>query len=230
MMLQRDIADERLLTSAVVKTLRETHPPRAKQGFVLLLTGLYNSGKDTIARALQVVLNQQGGRSVSLLLGETVRQELSSELGYSTEDRHENLQRIAWVSAELARAGAAVIAAPIAPHEKGRAAARDTVVQQGGAGNFFLVHVATPLEHCERTDRKGVYARARAGEITNFTGVDDGYEVPGKADLTVDVTQQTIPEIVHSEWQTLHLGLRAGLTDDCLRSGIVLLLETQSLL
>jgi len=194
---------------AVVKTLRETHPPRSKQGFVIMLTGLYNSGKDQIARALQVVLNQQGGRSVSLLLGESVRQEASSQSGFAVEDRHENLQRIAWVSAELARAGAAVIAAPIAPHEKGRAAARHTVVHQGGAGNFFLVHVATPLEHCEKTDRKGVYARARVGEITNFTGVDDVYEPPADADLSVDVTQQTIPEIVHS---------------------VVLLLETQALL
>jgi sulfate adenylyltransferase len=195
--------DERSLTAAsseVVKTLRETHPPRTKQGFVLLLSGLYNSGKDSIARALQVVLNQQGGRSVSLLLGETVRQELSSELGYSVEDRYQHLQRIAWVSAELARAGAAVIASPVAPHERGRAAARGIVLQNGGAGNFFLVHVATPLKHCEATDRKGVYAQARRGELKYFTGVDDEYEVPAKADLTVDITQQTIPEIVHSMW------------------------------
>jgi sulfate adenylyltransferase len=166
---------------------------------VLLLTGLYNSGKDTIARALQVVLNQQGGRSVSLLLGDALRDEQSTERGYDAETRQENLQRIAWVSAELARAGAAVIAAPTSPQEKGRTAVRDTVIQQGGAGNFFLVHVATPLEHCERTDRKSVYSRARAGEIKNFTGVDDKYELPARADLTVDVTQQTIPEIVHSK-------------------------------
>lgn len=163
-----------------------------------MLSGLYNSGKDTIARALQVVLNQQGGRSVSLMLGETVRQELSSELGWSVEDRYTNLQRIAWVSAELARSGAAVITAPVAPHERGRMAAKDIVSQSGGAGNFFLVHVATPLEHCEATDRKGVYEKARRGELEHFTGVDDVYEVPSKADLTVDVTRQSIPEIVHS--------------------------------
>ncbi|EIN11898.1 sulfate adenylyltransferase [Punctularia strigosozonata HHB-11173 SS5] len=194
----------------VVQTLRASYPPRNKQGFVLLLTGLFNSGKDTIARALQVVLNQQGGRSVSLLLGETVRQELSSELGFSREDRYTNLNRIAWVSAELARAGAAVIAAPTAPHEKGRVAAREVVTHNGGAGgNFFLIHVATPLEHCEKTDRKGVYAKARKGEIIHFAGVDDEYETPEKADLTVDTTTQTIPEIVHS---------------------IILLLETNSLL
>ncbi|KAF8894053.1 ATP-sulfurylase [Infundibulicybe gibba] len=182
----------------VVKTLRESYPPRNKQGF------------DKIAKALQVTLNEQGGRSVSLLLGETVRHELSSELGFSAEDRHLNTQRIAFVAAELTRAGAAVIAAPIAPHEHSRESARATIVQQGGAGgNFFLIHVATPLDQCEKTDRRGVYAKARRGEIKGFTGVDDVYETPGRADLTVDVSRQSIPEIVHS---------------------IVLLLETNALL
>lgn len=196
---------------------------------MLFLTGLHNSGKDAIAKALQVTLNQQGGRSVSLLLGETVRQELSpsmsiilffspsslntsclAELGFSAEDRHENVHRIAYVSAELARAGAAVIAAPIAPYERSRELARQTVLQSAGAGaNFFLIHVATPLEHCEKTDRRGLYTQARRGEITGFTGVDDPYEAPEHAELTVDVTKQSIPEIVHS---------------------IILLLETGSLL
>ncbi|KAG8972952.1 Sulfate adenylyltransferase [Tulasnella sp. 425] len=183
----------------VVKALRESYPARTKQGFVLFLTGLYNSGKDSIARALQVTLNQQGGRSVSLLLGETVRSELSSELGFSAEDRHKNIQRIAFVSAELSRAGAAVIAAPIAPYERSRAAAREHILSSAGpGGNFFLIHVATPLEVAEKADRKGVYARARRGEIKGFTGIDDVYEPPKAADLTVDISQQTIPEIVHS--------------------------------
>ncbi|EJD52563.1 ATP-sulfurylase [Auricularia subglabra TFB-10046 SS5] len=194
----------------VVKTLRESYPPRTKQGFVLFLTGLYGSGKDIIARALQVTLNQQGGRSVSLLLGETVRSELSAELGFSREDRHKNIQRIAFVSAELTRAGAAVIAAPIAPYADSRKSARETVLSTGGSGgNFFLIHVATPLEHCEKHDRKGVYKRARAGEIKGFTGIDDIYEPPTDANITVDITQQSVPEIVHS---------------------IVLLLETNGLL
>jgi sulfate adenylyltransferase len=139
---------------------------------IVFLTGLHNSGKNRIARALQLTLNQQGGRSVSLLLGETVRSELSKELGFSPEDRHTNIQRIAFVSAELTRAGAAVIAAPTAPYERSRRAARETVLSSGGAGaNFFLIHVATPLEYCESTDRKGVYASARRGEIKGFTGI-----------------------------------------------------------
>ncbi|WFD26422.1 sulfate adenylyltransferase [Malassezia nana] len=183
---------------SVVKTLRESYPPKTSQGFTLFLTGLYNSGKDQIARALQVKLHEQGGRSVSLLLGETVRSELSSELGFSPEDRHTNIQRIAFVASELTRAGAAVIAAPIAPYEKSRAMARETVQKSGGAGNFFLVHVATPLEYCEKTDRRGNYAKARRGEIKGFTGVDDEYEAPKDADLKVDISQQSVAEITHS--------------------------------
>lgn len=109
------------------------------------MTGYHNSGKDAIARALQVSLNQQAGRSVTLLLGETVRAELSAELGFSREDRAKNIARIAFVSAELTRAGAAVIAAPIAPFEQGRKIAREQVSQYG---SFYLIHVATPLEYC----------------------------------------------------------------------------------
>lgn len=114
----------------------------------MFLTGYHNSGKDAIARALQVSLNQQAGRSVTLLLGETVRAELSSELGFSREDRAKNIGRIAFVSAELTRAGAAVIAAPTAPYESGRKAARDLVSQYGA---FYLIHVATPLEYAVRS-------------------------------------------------------------------------------
>ncbi|EDN03347.1 sulfate adenylyltransferase [Histoplasma mississippiense (nom. inval.)] len=178
----------------VVKVLRESNPPRSTQGFTIFLTGYQNSGKDAIARALQVTLNQQGGRSVSLLLGDTVRHELSSELGFSREDRHKNIQRIAFVAAELTKAGAAVIAAPIAPHEFSREAARDTI---SAVGSFFLVHVATSLEYAEKTDKRGIYAKARRGEIKGFTGVDDPYETPKAADLTVDLEKQTVRAIVH---------------------------------
>ncbi|PWN46399.1 putative sulfate adenylyltransferase [Ceraceosorus guamensis] len=188
---------------SVVKTLRESYPPKAQQGFTVFITGLYNSGKDDLARALQVKLNEQGGRSVSLLLGETVRSELSSELGFSQEDRHKNIQRIAFVAAELTRAGAAVIAAPIAPFEASRKLAKETVQKTGGAGNFFLVHVSTPLQVAEQTDRKGIYAKARAGQIKGFTGVDDPYEEPTNADLTLDLSQMTIAEGVHATILTL---------------------------
>ena len=178
----------------VVRVLRESHPPRSKQGFTVFLTGYTNSGKDTIARALQVTLNQQGGRSVSLLLGETVRAELSSELGFERADRDTNIARIAFVAAELTKAGAAVIAAPIAPFEASRRAAKETVSQ---FGSFFLVHVATSLEYAEKTDRRGVYKRAREEKIPNFTGVSDPYEQPEKADLVVDLEKGNVRGAVH---------------------------------
>ncbi|KAH9437125.1 Sulfate adenylyltransferase [Pyricularia oryzae] len=184
----------------VVKVLRESHPPRSQQGFTIFLTGYQNSGKDQIARALQVTLNQQGGRSVSMLLGETVRSELSSELGFSREDRDKNIGRIAFVASELTRSGAAVIAAPIAPFEASRQHARELVEKHG---DFYLVWVNTPLEHCEKTDKRGIYKRARAGEIKGFTGVDDPYENPVKPDLTVDVSKQSVRSIVHQIVLTL---------------------------
>ena len=190
----------------VVRVLRESHPPRYKQGFTIFLTGYQNSGKDAVARALDMTLHQQGGRSVSLLVGETIRSGLSSELGFSRADRQRNIQRIAFVAAELTKAGAAVIAAPIAPFEEGRRAARDTVEEKG---NFYLVHVATSLDYSERTDKRGVYARARRGEIKGFTGVDDPYEIPERADLTVDLENMSVRSVVHQ---------------------IVLMLESQGLL
>jgi sulfate adenylyltransferase len=190
----------------VVKVLRESHPPRSQQGFTVFLTGYQNSGKDQIARALQVTLNQQGGRSVSMFLGETVRHELSSELGFSREDRDKNIARIGFVASELTRSGAAVIAAPIAPFEQARQSARELVEKYG---DFYLVHVATSLEYCEKTDKRGIYKKARAGEIKGFTGVDDPYEAPVKPNLVVDCETQSVRSIVHQ---------------------IILLLESQGLL
>ncbi|KAL1896275.1 Sulfate adenylyltransferase [Ceratocystis pirilliformis] len=179
----------------VVKVLREENPLPSAKGFTILLSGYQNCGKDSIARALQVTLMQGGGRPVSMLLGDTVRHELSAELGFSREDRDKNISRIAFVASELSKAGAAVIATPIAPFEEAREQARQQVEKNGGL--FFLVHVATPLEYCEKTDRRGIYKRARAGEIKGFTGVDDPYEVPQKADLVADCSKQTTRAVVH---------------------------------
>lgn len=143
-----------------------------------------------------MTLNQQGGRSVSLFLGENVRSELSSELGFSKEDRNKNIGRIGFVASELTKAGAAVIAAPIAPFASSRAQARDLVSQNG---SFFLVHVATPLEYCEKTDRRGIYEKARKGEIKGFTGVDDPYEEPSEKEvaLKVDLSKGSVRTAVH---------------------------------
>ncbi|KAK7416994.1 Sulfate adenylyltransferase [Neonectria magnoliae] len=178
----------------VVKVLREQNPLPAQKGFTVFMTGFQNSGKDQIARALQVTLMQGGGRPVSMLLGENVRHELSSELGYSRQDRDLNIGRIAFVASELTKAGAAVIAAPIAPFDPARKQARELVEK---SGPFFLVHVATPLEYCEKTDRRGIYAAARKGEIKGFTGVDDPYEAPANPDLIVSLEKQNVRSIVH---------------------------------
>ncbi|GAA6058912.1 hypothetical protein JCM10212_002864 [Sporobolomyces blumeae] len=184
---------------AVVKVLRESYPAKNQQGFTILLTGYVNSGANAVAKALESQFQQQAGRSCSLLLGDTIRSELSAELGFAPEERHKNLQRLAFVAAELSRAGAAVIATPIAPYEASRKQAKAHIIQNGGAGggNFFLVHVATPLEYCEKTDRRGVYAKARRGEIKGFTGIDDKYEVPTDADLVVDLSKETILSASH---------------------------------
>ena len=178
----------------VVKVLREQNPLPREKGFTVFMTGYQNSGKDQIARALQNTLNQGGGRPVSMLLGETVRSELSTELGFSRQDRDRNISRIAFVASELTKAGAAVIAAPIAPFEDARVQARELIEK---SGPFFLVHVATPLEYCEKTDRRGIYAAARKGEVKGFTGVDDPYENPAKPDLVVDLEKQNVRSIVH---------------------------------
>ncbi|KAH7019778.1 hypothetical protein EDB80DRAFT_207682 [Ilyonectria destructans] len=178
----------------VVKVLREQNPLPAQKGFTVFMTGYQNSGKDQIARALQVTLMQGGGRPVSMLLGENVRHELSSELGFTRQDRDVNIGRIAFVASELTKAGAAVIAAPIAPFNAARKQARELIEK---SGPFFLVHVATPLEYCEKTDRRGIYAAARKGEIKGFTGVDDPYETPVKPDLTVNLEKQNVRSIVH---------------------------------
>ncbi|KAF9096376.1 Sulfate adenylyltransferase [Mortierella sp. AD031] len=177
----------------VVALLRESHPPRSKQGFTVFLTGYHASKKEHIARALQVSLNQQGGRSISLLLGETIRGKLSSELGFSKRERDININRLGFVAAELTKAGAGVIVAPIAPYEEARQQARQEVEKSGG---FFLVHVATPLEQCIAWDRDGVYERAKKGEITGFTGIDDPYEAPKNAELVVDPSTESVAQIV----------------------------------
>ncbi len=137
------------------------------------------------------------------------------------------MQRIAFVASELARAGAAVIVSTVAPREAGRQAVRKTITRQAGpGGNFFLIHVATPIEYCEKTDRRGVYAGARKGIIKSFTGVDEEFDPPKDANLVVDFTRQSIPEIVHSTWSQAS----STKTHFLPFIGIVLLLETTGLL
>jgi sulfate adenylyltransferase len=170
----------------VVAELRRTHPPRHKQGFTVFFTGLSGSGKSTVANALMVKLMEMGGRPVSLLDGDVVRKHLSSELGFSKEHRDLNIQRIGYVASEITKNGGIAICAPIAPYTATRRLVRDMIEPHGG---FIEVHVSTPLEVCEARDRKGLYAKARAGIIKSFTGISDPYEVPEDPEITVDTTE-----------------------------------------
>lgn len=176
----------------VVEELRKTYPPRARQGFTLFFTGLSGSGKSTIANAVMVKLMERGGRPVTLLDGDRVRKHLSSELGFSKEHRDLNIRRIGFVAAEITRNGGAAICAPIAPYKATRDAVREMV--ESANGGFVEIHVSTPLEECERRDRKGLYAQARAGQITGFTGIDDPYEAPVSPELRIDTSDCSVEE------------------------------------
>jgi sulfate adenylyltransferase len=167
----------------VAEELRRTHPPRHRQGFTLFFTGLSGAGKSTIANALTVMFMEMGGRPVTLLDGDIVRKHLSSELTFTKEHRDINIRRIGFVASEITRNGGIAICAPIAPYDTVRKEVRAMIEPGGG---FMLVHVATPLEVCEERDRKGLYAKARAGLIKEFTGISDPYEAPADAEVTID--------------------------------------------
>ncbi len=171
----------------VAAELQRTHRPRSGQGLSVFFTGLSGSGKSTVANVLQVKLLEMGGRSVTVLDGDIVRKNLSSELGFSKEHRDLNIRRIGFVAAEIAKAGGIAICAPIAPYDGTRKQVRADVEQAGGG--FVLVHVATPIEVCEQRDRKGLYAKARAGLIQEFTGISDPYEEPADAEVVIDTTE-----------------------------------------
>jgi sulfate adenylyltransferase len=176
---------------AVAAELRRSYPPRSRQGFTVFFTGLSGAGKSTLANVLLVKLLERGGRRVTLLDGDIVRKHLSSELGFSREHRDVNIRRIGFVASEITKHGGVALCAPIAPYDGTRKEVRGMIEAAGG---FVLVHVATPLDVCEARDRKGLYARARAGSLPQFTGVSDPYEDPADAELTLDTTALTPDE------------------------------------
>ena len=175
----------------VVTELRKTHPPRHRQGFTVFFTGLSGAGKSTIANVLRVKFLEMGGRPVTLLDGDIVRKNLSSELGFSKEHRDINIRRIGFVASEITKNGGIAVCAPIGPYDSARKEVRAMVENGGG---FVLIHVATPLEVCEQRDRKGLYAKARAGLVKEFTGISDPYEEPDDADVVIDTTDVTPEE------------------------------------
>ena len=187
----------------VVQELRRSYPPRHKQGVTIFFTGLSGSGKSTIANVLLTKFLEMGGRPVTILDGDLVRKHLSSELGFSKEHRDINIRRIGYVASEITKNGGIAICAPIAPYDAVRKAVREMIEPLGG---FVLVHVATPIETCEARDRKGLYAKARAGIVKEFTGISDPYEAPQKAEVVINTAELSPEEsaqeiILHLEQQ-----------------------------
>jgi len=175
----------------VVHELRRSYPPRHKQGVTIFFTGLSGSGKSTIANVLLTKFLEMGGRPVTLLDGDLVRKHLSSELGFSKEHRDINIRRIGYVASEITKNGGIAICAPIAPYDATRKHVRQMIEPYGG---FILVHVATPVETCEQRDRKGLYAKARAGILKEFTGISDPYEAPADAEVVINTADLTPEE------------------------------------
>jgi sulfate adenylyltransferase len=192
----------------VVAELRRTRPPRSQQGFTVFFTGFSGSGKSTIANALMIKLMEMGGRPVTLLDGDVVRKNLSSELGFSKEHRDLNIRRIGYVASEITKNGGIAICAPIAPYATTRRAVREDIEQFGA---FLEVHIATSLEECERRDRKGLYKLAREGKIKEFTGISDPYDVPENPELRLDTENVEVDNCAHQVILKLEsMGLIAG--------------------
>jgi sulfate adenylyltransferase len=181
---QQATVDDPTLNS-VLPVLSRWRPPRRERGLVVFFTGLSGSGKSTLAKALSEQLTGQAGRSVTLLDGDVVRRMLSSGLGFDRAGRDLNVRRIGFVASEVARHGGVAVCAPIAPSADSRAAVRAMVE---AVGDLVLVHVATPLAECERRDTKGLYRKARAGLVTQFTGISDPYDEPLDAELRLDTS------------------------------------------
>jgi sulfate adenylyltransferase len=189
--------------SEVIHELRRSYPPRHRQGLTIFFTGLSGSGKSTIANVLMIKFLEMGGRPVTLLDGDIVRKHLSSELGFSKEHRDINIRRIGFVASEITKNGGVALCAPIAPYDTVRKEVREMIEAVGG---FVLVHVATPMEVCEQRDRKGLYTKARAGLIKEFTGISDPYEPPADAEVVINTADLSPEEaaqeiILHLERQ-----------------------------
>ena len=178
----------------VVEELRRSRPPRAEQGFTVFFTGFSGSGKSTIANALVIKLMEMGGRPVTLLDGDIVRKNLSSELGFSKEHRDLNIRRIGYVASEITKNGGIAVCAPIAPYATTRRAVREDIEAFGA---FIEVHIATSIEECERRDRKGLYKLAREGKIKEFTGISDPYDVPEKPELRIETEGADVDHCAH---------------------------------
>jgi sulfate adenylyltransferase len=192
-MIQNEEIPEWLTWPDMVSELQYAFPPRSKQGFTIFMTGLSGSGKSTIAKVLLVKFMEMRDRPVTLLDGDIVRQNLSSELDFSRPHRDLNVTRIGFVASEITKNGGIALCAPIAPYEEPRQANRALICRYGG---YIEVYVSTPLEICEQRDRKGLYAKARSGRVKGVTGITDPYNAPPQPDITIDTSNVTPMEAV----------------------------------
>ena len=193
------------LPAAIAAVVAQDQPADDERGLVVFFTGLSGSGKSTIARLLHDTLLEDGRRTVTSLDGDVVRRNLSAGLTFSKADRETNIRRIGWVGAEIGRHRGVAICSPIAPYDATRRQVRAYAEEAGAI--FVLVHVATPLEECERRDRKGLYAKARAGEIPEFTGISSPYEEPDDADVRIDTTGRDVRDCLDEVLAVLPLDL-----------------------
>jgi sulfate adenylyltransferase len=175
----------------VVTELRRAYPPRSKQGFTIFITGLSGAGKSTLARVLMVKFMEMNDRPVTLLDGDIVRRNLSSELTFSKAHRDLNITRIGFVASEITKNGGIALCAPIAPYEEPRRENRELISSYGG---YVEVYLSTPIDVCEQRDRKGLYAKAKAGTVKGVTGVDDPYVPPTHPEITIDTAEVTPDE------------------------------------
>jgi sulfate adenylyltransferase len=173
---------------AVLRALQQSYPPRSKRGLTLFFTGLSGSGKSTLARIIYAKFLEEGKRPVTLLDGDVVRLNLSSELGFSKKDRNINIRRIGYVASEITKNRGVAICAPIAPYRDTRREVRNNIEEYGA---FVEIHVSTSLEECENRDRKGLYAKARKGIIPEFTGISDPYDIPENPEIRIDTVDVT---------------------------------------
>ena len=175
--------------------------PCQGRGLTLFFTGLSGAGKSTLSERLNERLVAEGERTVTLLDGDVVREHLTTELGFSREDRNRNVTRVGYVASEITRHGGIALCAMIAPYREARQQVREMVEAHG---QFVEIHVMTSLEECERRDVKGLYARARAGEIAEFTGISDPYEAPENPEIAIDTSDITPDEGVEMILTTLN--------------------------
>lgn len=184
----------------IAALLQAAHPPRHQQGYTILFTGLSGAGKSTLAKALQAYLQETQGRRVSLLDGDGLRKHLSSELGFSAQDRKTHLQRMGFVAAEITKHRGIALCAAIAPYAGLRRTLRETICEQGG---FIEIYVSTPFDICQKRDVKGLYQQALRGELTQFTGLQDRYDVPEHPDLTLNTATLSVTESLQQIITTL---------------------------